>query len=47
MSVYVGANIILKVWRREIDTKTGKELWKGSGELLELMPNRRREWRPR
>ncbi len=35
MSVYVDANIILNVWRREIDTKTGKELWKGSGKLLE------------
>jgi len=29
------ANIILNVWRGEKDPKTGKELWKDSGKLLE------------
>jgi len=33
--LYIDANIILNVWRGEKDPKTGKELWKGSGKLLE------------
>ena len=35
MILYIDANIILNVWRGEKDPKTGKELWKGSGKLLE------------
>lgn len=35
MILYIDANIILNVWRREKDPKTGRELWKGSGEVLE------------
>ena len=35
MILYIDANIILNVWRQEKDPKTGKELWKGSGDVLE------------
>ena len=35
MILYIDANIILNVWRGEKDPKTDKELWKGSGKLLE------------
>lgn len=35
MILYVDANIILNVWRKEVDPKSGMELWKGSGEILE------------
>lgn len=35
MILYIDANIILNVWRQEKDPKTGKELWKGSGAVLE------------
>jgi predicted nucleic acid-binding protein len=33
-SVYVDTNIFLNVWNKEIDPKSGKELWKGSTAFL-------------
>jgi|Deesub1362A_J573_1020465.scaffolds.fasta_scaffold00266_59 predicted nucleic acid-binding protein len=35
MIVYVDANIVLNLWRKETDPKTGRELWRSSGKLLE------------
>jgi hypothetical protein len=32
--LYIDANIILNIWRQEKDSN-GKELWKGSSELIE------------
>lgn len=34
-TLYIDANIVLNLWRKEIDPKTGRELWKGSGSILE------------
>jgi len=35
MILYIDANIFLNVWREEVDPKTGKKLWQGSGAILE------------
>ena len=37
--IYIDTNIFLNVWNKEIDPKTGKELWKGSKEVLDKVEN--------
>ena len=33
--IYIDTNIFFNVWNEEIDQKTGKELWRGSRDVLE------------
>lgn len=35
--VFIDTNIFLNVWIREVDPKTGKELWKSSARVLKLI----------
>ncbi|MGQ9551107.1 MAG: type II toxin-antitoxin system VapC family toxin [Candidatus Bathycorpusculaceae bacterium] len=37
MRVYIDTNIFLNVWFREVDPKTGKELWRFSAEFLKRL----------
>ncbi|MCX9010431.1 MAG: type II toxin-antitoxin system VapC family toxin [Candidatus Methanoperedens sp.] len=37
--IYIDTNIFLNVWNKEIDPKNGKELWKGSKEILDKIEN--------
>lgn len=33
--IYIDTNIFFNVWNKEIDPKSGKELWRSSRDLLE------------
>ena len=37
MRVYIDTNVLLNVWFREVDPKTGKELWRFSAEFLKRL----------
>jgi len=37
MRVYIDTNVFLNVWFREVDPKTGKELWRFSAEFLKRL----------
>ena len=39
MRVYIDTNVFLNVWFREVDSKTGKELWRFSAEFLKRFGN--------
>lgn len=39
MRVYIDTNVFLNVWFREVDPKTGKELWRFSAEFLKRLGN--------
>jgi len=39
MRVFIDTNVFLNVWFREVDPKTGKELWRFSAEFLKRLGN--------
>ncbi len=39
MRVFIDTNVFLNVWFREVDPKTGKELWRFSTEFLKKLGN--------
>ncbi len=37
IKIFIDTNIFINIWCKEVDNKTGKELWRGSLEVLELV----------